>query len=115
MGVIANKTEKTPLIGNSKRCRGLWSKARGLMFSKKRDLGLIFIFNSEKIRSLHMFFVFYPIDVLFLDSGKKVVEIKENFLPFTFFYPAKKSQFIIELPAGNVKKSKTSVGDTISF
>jgi len=85
------------------------------MFSKKPDFGLVFVFRTEKRRSLHMFFVFYPIDLLFLDSKKKVVEIKENFLPFTLYFPRKRARFVVELPAGAVKKSSTRVGDTISF
>ncbi|MBW3022673.1 DUF192 domain-containing protein [Candidatus Woesearchaeota archaeon] len=85
------------------------------MLSKKPDFGLIFVFRSELRRSLHMFFVFYPIDVLFLDSSGKVVEIKENFKPFSAYFPKKKSKYVIELPAGAIKKSSTQVGDTVSF
>ena len=62
-----------------------------------------------------MFFVFYPIDVLFLDKNKKIVEIKENFKPFTLHNPKNKAQYIIELPKGTIKQTKTGIGDTISF
>lgn len=85
------------------------------MFSKKANKALIFIFKKERRISLHSFFVFYPIDILFLDSKKKVVEIKENFLPFNIYIPKKKSKFIIELPAGTIKKSGTKIRDTITF
>ena len=112
---IFNKTRKSIVIGNYKACKGVLSQAKGLMFTRRRQRGLIFIFNKENNVSLHMFFVFYPIDVLFLSSDKKVVEIKENFRPFTFYFPRRKSRFVIELPEGTIKKSKTSVGDTISF
>ena len=84
------------------------------MFSRQPKT-LIFIFDSEKIVPLHMFFVFYPIDVLFLNKNKKVVETKENFKPFTLHNPRNKAQYIIELPKGTIKKTKTTVGDTISF
>jgi hypothetical protein len=47
-----------------------------------------------------MFFVFYPIDVLFLDRENRIVEIKRHFLPFTIYAPKKKSMTIIELPDG---------------
>jgi uncharacterized membrane protein (UPF0127 family) len=62
-----------------------------------------------------MMFVFFPIDVLFVDKNKKVVEIKESFMPFTFYNPEKKAKYVVELPAGAVKETKTSVGDRIGF
>jgi hypothetical protein len=110
---IKNLSKKTILAKKYKICRNIFSKSLGLMFSKKDTL--IFIFKKEKINPLHMFFVFYPIDVLFLNKNKIVVEIKENFKPFTFYTPRKKSKFIIESPKGTIKKSKTKINDKINF
>jgi len=62
-----------------------------------------------------MLFVFYPIDVLFLDKNKIVVEIKENFMPFAFYTPKNKAQYVTELPKGTIKKSKTEIGDKIEL
>lgn len=85
------------------------------MFSKKSDKVLIFIFDKEKIIPLHNFFVFYPIDVLFLNKNKNVVEIKETFKPFTFYTPKNKAKYVIELPQGAIKQSKTELNDKIEF
>ena len=65
------------------------------MFSKKRNL--FFVFSSEKRRSLHMWFVFFPIDVLFLDKQKRIIEIKRDFKPFTLYRSQKKAQYVVEL------------------
>ncbi len=62
-----------------------------------------------------MCFVFFPIDVIYLDKNKKVIEMKQNFKPWTFYNPRKKSKYIIELPRGAIKKSNTAIGDTILF
>jgi len=101
-------------LSKAKLCKNHFSKALGLMFSRKNKT-LIFIFDKEKIISLHMFFVFYPIDVLFLDKNKKVVQIKENFKPFRIMIPKKPAKYIIELPNNTIKKTNTKVGDTIRF
>ena len=86
------------------------------MFSKKiKDKGLVFIFQKARRMDLHMFFVFYPIDVLFLDDDKRVVEIKENFKPFTVYYSKNKVKYVIELPVGTVDKTKTKLNDNIGF
>ncbi|MBW2975671.1 DUF192 domain-containing protein [Candidatus Woesearchaeota archaeon] len=112
--MIINKTKNSILSEKAELCKSPFSKALGLMFSGKSRT-LVFIFSKEKIISLHMFFVFYPIDVLFLDKNKKVVETKIGFRPFTFCTPKNKAMYVIELPSGTVKKTKTSRGDIISF
>lgn len=96
-------------------CEDYISKFMGLMFSTNQKKNLVFKFNDEKIISLHMLFVFYPIDVIFLDKNKIVVDIKENFRPFTFYNSKKKAMYAIELPARTIKKSKTEIGDKIKF
>lgn len=111
---VRNTTKKTLLAKNAGLCKTIFSKSIGLMFSKKIS-PLVFVFNEEKIIPLHMFFVFYPIDVLFLNKKKVVVEIKKNFKPFSFYTPKKRSMYIIELPQGTINKTKTEIGDKISF
>ena len=111
---IKNATKKTLLAENAKVCKNIFSRTLGLMFSRKQK-SLIFIFKKEKIVPLHMLFVFYPIDVLFLDKDKKVVEIKENLRPFKFYTPKNKALYIIELSQNTIKSSKTKVGNKINF
>ena len=106
-------TKRTLLAKNAKICKSIFSKSLGLMFSKPKSL--IFIFKEEKIIPLHMFFVFYPIDVLFLNKNKIVVGIKENFRPFAFYTPKNKAKYIIELPQKTIKKTKTEIGNKIKI
>ena len=110
---VKNTTKKTLLAKDAKLCKSIFSIALGLMFSKPRPL--IFIFEKEKIVPLHMFFVFYPIDILFLDKNKIVIEIKENFRPFGLYTPKNKATYVIELPKGAIKSPKTEIGDKIEF
>jgi len=114
--MIKNKTKNSTLAKNHKILSSVFSKAKGLMFSKKIiDTGYIFKFSKPRRIDLHMFFVFYPIDVLFLDENKKVVEIKENLKPFTFYISKNKVKYIIELSYGTIKNSKTKLKDLIDF
>ena len=112
--LVKNTTKKALLAENAKLCKTIFSKSIGLMFSKK-IIPLVFSFDKEKIIPLHMFFVFYPIDVLFLNKNKIVVEIKKNFMPFSFYTPKDMSMFVIELPQGAIDKTKTEVDDKIKF
>ncbi|MBW2967196.1 DUF192 domain-containing protein [Candidatus Woesearchaeota archaeon] len=115
---ISNKTKKVRLSSRYRLCSSVWSKARGLMFRKPAVLdggGMIFLFDSRAIRSIHMLFVFYPIDLLFLDENKKVVEIKQGLRPFRLYSPKSEAQYVVELKDGAVRKTGTAVGDRIEW
>ena len=113
--IIKNKTKNKIVVNDAKLCNTIFSKFIGLMLSKKQNRALIFKFNKEKIIHLHMFFVFYPIDVLFLDKNKIVVDKKENFKPFTFYKSKKKAMYAVEMPNETIKKARTEIGDKIRF
>tara|TARA_Y100000310_G_C20565550_1_gene755286 strand:- start:242 stop:601 length:360 start_codon:yes stop_codon:yes gene_type:complete len=78
-----------------KYCNNVFSQGLGLMFSKRKNL--VMVFNKERKISLHNCFVFFPIDVLVLDSDKKIIEIKKNFSPFTFWNSVGKGKYVVEL------------------
>ena len=114
--MIKNLTKNKVLANDIKHCRSHFAKCRGLMFTKRlKDKGLIFYFPMEKKVSLHMFFVFYPIDVLWLNKDKEVVQMKKNFLPFSLISTEKPSCYIAELPNGIIETTNTEIGDRISF
>jgi len=110
--MITNRSTGNVISNNETICRNIFSQSLGLMFSKRKNL--IMIFNKERTISLHNFFVFYPIDVLILDENKKVVEIKENFKPFTFWNSKNKGKYLIELGKETSKK-KVKLNDLLEF
>jgi uncharacterized membrane protein (UPF0127 family) len=92
-------------------------RAKGLMFEKESNFNysLIFEFPKEsKIGcSLHMLFVFFPIDVIFLNSEKKVVDLA-TLKPWSLGYtPKRASKYVIETQVGTNKKIK--INDTLSW
>ncbi len=93
-------------------CDSWWQKAIGLMFAKK-PFDLIMRFKQPKIVTLHMFFVFFPIDVLWLDESGKVVELKERFFPFRTYRPKHLATAVVELRVGTIGETGTKVGDRI--
>ena len=114
MASIKNQTRKFTIIDNAKLCRSMFCKAFGFMFRfKKPDHALVFIFNKEVRADLHMFLVFFSIDVLFLDKDKNVVDIKKDFNPFNYYAPKAKAMYVVELPVEML--GKTAVGDKIIF
>ncbi len=96
-----NKPKKIVFTKEYKVCRSFLSKFLGLMFSKQRIL--VFEFSKERYRSLHTLFVFFPIDVLFLDENKRIIEIKKNLKPFSFYTSKNKAKYVIEIPTGRIQ------------
>lgn len=115
MAKIINSARNIALAENYVLCETVFSKFMGLMLSTNRKKSLVFVFKKERLISLHMFFVFYPIDVLFIDKRKIIVEIKENFMPFTFYTSKKQAMYVMELPDKIIKKTRTGIGDKIEF
>jgi uncharacterized protein len=91
-------------------CDSFFGKLRGLMFTRQSDRALVFRFAREKKTTLHMFFVFYPIDVVYLNSAKVIVELKPCFRPFHVYLPRNKARYVLELPAGYIEEHALAAG-----
>ncbi|TWT58856.1 hypothetical protein KOR42_22430 [Thalassoglobus neptunius] len=76
-----------------------WSRFRGLQFQRElpEAMGLLLYPSS----SIHMFWMRFPINLLFLDRDGKVVESRENVRPWTVAVAGKKdAAAALELPVG---------------
>ncbi len=92
------------------------SRAFGLMLRfNVKDEAHVFFFKKEKIIPLHMIFVFTPIDVLFLNKQKKVVETKSLLTPFTFYKPSAKAIYVVELPPKTIPRHNIIIRDQLKF
>ena len=75
---------------------------------------LLFEFEKENRWSFHTFLVLKPIDFVFIDKNKKVVEIKGRVKPFTLVIkPKKPVKYVLELPDG--MGSLISIGEKLKF
>ena len=88
-----------------------FEKAKGLMFSPPKDI--LFKFNRESNLNFNMVFVFYPIDIIFIDDDSRVVDMKKRFNPFTTYYCKRKSMYALEVREGFINRHRIRLGDTI--
>ena len=64
-------------------------------------------------RQIHMFFMRFPIDAIFIDKKDRVVGLVRHIKPWRmspYFFRASK---VIELYPGTIEKSQTQTGDQI--
>jgi uncharacterized protein len=85
------------------------------------DEGMIFIFEGEEEVSFWMYNMSFPIDILFLNSDREIVEIVKNAQPC--FNPDNcerygtgfNSEYVIEVVAGYADKHSIQVGDKVKI
>jgi hypothetical protein len=86
------------------------ARMRGLLGRKGLEPGGGMLLTPEP--SVHMFFMRFPIDVIFLDRNNRVVGIKHNLRPWKVA-GARGAYATLELPAGAAGAVGIEVGDEL--
>ncbi|MBM3200290.1 DUF192 domain-containing protein [Candidatus Woesearchaeota archaeon] len=112
-------THNNKVLAKKVKCyTNIFSKSLGLRFAKPLEKGQALILAAEKESisetMIDMLFVFFPIDVLWLNERKEVVDIKKSVKPFTpLLIPKKPAKYVIELKAGST--DNIIIGDRLRF
>lgn len=65
--------------------------------------------------SIHTIGMRFPIDVVYLDQSKKVLKIESTMKPFRLSFAPKGTCSVLELSAGNAKRTGINLEDTLEF
>jgi uncharacterized membrane protein (UPF0127 family) len=68
----------------------------------------------ERTQSIHMFFMRYPIDVVFVDRNATVTRTVAGLRPWRVVWWARGARDCIELPVGALAASRTEAGDQLA-
>ena len=94
-------------------------KGLGGVSSLAENEALILAFPSDNTWSIWMKDMKVPIDIIWLDSDKKVIEIAKKVAPEgganTLLTPKKNARYVVELPAGTADAKTIRVGRTAIF
>jgi uncharacterized protein len=110
---IANQTRGTII---SERCRvaaTLRERTVGLLASPEPGIGDGLLI--ERAQSIHMFFMKYPIDVIFVDRRGVVTRCVPGLAPWRVIWWARGARDCIELGAGSLPASGTTPGDQLEI
>jgi uncharacterized membrane protein (UPF0127 family) len=110
---IVNVTRGNALSTQARRADSFLARGRGLMMAPPLPEGGGLVI--EPCNSIHMFFMRYPLDIIFLDKAGEVVFMYRGIKPWRMGRVVKGARLAIELPEGAIERSGTRVGDRVEM
>ncbi|WP_297553081.1 DUF192 domain-containing protein, partial [Thermococcus sp.] len=114
--MIINETKGRVWHGRVELADTFFKRFRGLMLVGNVSYALIFVLpvESRLNASIHMLFMLSDIDVIWLDSTKRVVDFRRA-KKWRVYSPKKPAKYIIEGPVGLIGSLEVEEGDLISW
>ena len=110
---ILNLTRQTTLASYVQVADNPLKRMKGLI--GKLGLAQGYALLIPGCNSIHMFFMKFPIDVVFVDKANKVAGLSKNIKPFELSPVFWKSSCAIELPAGTIEATQTQLNDELTI
>lgn len=82
------------------------------------DTGMLFVFEKEDFHGIWMKDMLFPIDIVWIDEGMVVIDVKRNTEPESYpdvFKPKDKAKYVLEVNAGFARSHDMEIGDKVSF
>lgn len=111
---LVNESRRSVVAKRVDTANSVWSRFRGLMLRAEDDFVAGDALIIDPCSSIHMFFMRFPIDVLYVNREGEIVRIQESIKPWRIgpLY-TRGARYVVELPAGTVRASGTRVGDRL--
>ncbi len=113
-----NLTRGTVLCSRLEDAGGLAGQGRGLLGRTGLEPGTGMLFENGRFTPfmwMHMFFMRFAIDIVFLGRGDRVVRINQGLKPWRVSSVVFGARRALELPAGASDESSTQIGDQIAL
>jgi uncharacterized protein len=113
-----NQSRGTVLCARLENAGGVAGQSKGLLGRDGLEPGAGMLFENSRFTPMmwmHMFFMRFAIDIVFLGRGDKVIRISRQLRPWRVSAMVFGARRALELEAGAAEKSSTQVGDQIKF
>lgn len=108
---VTNITRGTTVGDRIRVARSMRARIVGLLATDRLDPGEgLWI---ERAASIHMFFMRFPIDAVFVDADGTVTKVVADLAPWRVVWWARGARDCLELPAGAAAKAQVRVGDRL--
>lgn len=101
---------------NIEFARTLLAQSLGLMFRKNipHSYSMIFTLNKPSWVNVHMLFVFFRIDVIFLNEKKEIMGLSQ-LKPWVGYKGMENIKYILEMKAGTIDMFDLKIGGQMEF
>jgi uncharacterized protein len=110
---IINLTKGIILAEEAVIAETFFARIRGLLGKKEFMAGQALVI--KPCNSIHTFFMRFPIDVLFSDKNNRIIAATPALAAFRISRVYFNAAYVVELPAGVLKTTSTSVGDLLEI
>jgi uncharacterized membrane protein (UPF0127 family) len=108
---VENQTRGRPLITHGEKAETFWTRFRGLMGRPSLNTGEGLVLKGDK--SIHTFFMRFPIDVVYANRAGRVVRVDPAMAPNRIGPIVLEASYILELPVGVIQATGTTAGDQL--
>jgi uncharacterized membrane protein (UPF0127 family) len=109
---VDNLTRGTSLAARCRVAASLRDRTVGLLATPGLAAGDGLLI--ERTQSIHMFFMRYPIDVVFIDRAATITRTVAGLRPWRVVWWARGARDCVELPVGAIEASGTVHGDQLA-
>jgi len=118
---VVNKTRGIVLSKDAGLADSFFTRFKGLMFARRKDLVIKASREGILESSIHMMFMLQQIDVIWVDASMRVVGVERGVMPHDFrkpetwriHKPNRPALYVVELGIGSAGKTKE--GNEIEF
>ncbi len=108
-----NRTRGCVLAERTERASSAWERMKGLLGREGLPHGQALLISP--CNSIHMFFMRFAIDVLFLDKDGRIVKAIPRLGPWRATRVYLSARSVLEIWAGALEETGTQPGDLIEF
>ena len=112
---LRNRTKLAVLATDVAKAASVWDRMRGLLGHTPEDFQPGKGLWLTPCQWIHTFGMSFPIDALYLDSDYEVIYTCRNLRPSRLASLKLRARSVIELPAGTVSGTQTTVGDRLEL
>ncbi len=109
--MVRNRTRGTVIAQDAVVASSWFARLRGLIGRRSLEPGMGMVIRP--CSSIHTFFMAFPIEVLFVGEGHRVLRATEPIGPWRIGPIVSRARYVVELPVGAVSASQTEPGDEI--
>lgn len=108
---VINKSKGCLITKETRLADTFFTRLQGLMFKNALNAGEGLII--KPCNMIHMFFMKFSLDVIFISKLNRVVFIIENLPPGRISPMISEAAMVLEVPVGTIYSTKTEVGDQL--